>query len=127
LSDALPITLEVPGTPTERAALGYLHANCSHCHNQTGAGAAADKCLDPNDHLSFDLDFSLRSDELGSTAETATYRTAFGHVIERGAPDESKVVEMMSRRGASVQMPPLGTEQVDHDGVQLIRDWIRGL
>src|SRR5262249_2849079 len=23
----------VPGTAIERAALGYLHANCSHCHN----------------------------------------------------------------------------------------------
>ena len=26
-------------TPTERAALGYLHGNCGHCHNHNGAPA----------------------------------------------------------------------------------------
>ena len=25
-------------SPTERAALGYLHANCGHCHNGSGNG-----------------------------------------------------------------------------------------
>jgi hypothetical protein len=127
LSEPLPTTLDLPGTASERAALGYLHANCSHCHNQSGAAKAADKCLDPNRQLSFDLDFSLHADELSSTAATATYRTAIDRVVEPGRPNDSKVVELMSRRGAFRQMPPLGTEQVDERGVQLIREWIGAL
>jgi hypothetical protein len=126
LSDPLPAPLEVPGTRTEREALGYLHANCSHCHNQSGAGKAAGKCLDPNDRLGFALDFSLQTDALESTARTATYRTAFGKVIVRGAPDDSKLVELMSRRGSD-QMPPLATDEVDEHGLQLMRAWIGGL
>ncbi len=126
LSEALP-TLDLPGTPTERAALGYLHANCSHCHNQSGAAAAAEKCLDPNQSLGFDLDFGLRADALSEVGETATYRTAIGRVIKRGQPADSKVIELMAGRGAFRQMPPLGTEQVDERGLQMLRDWIGAL
>jgi hypothetical protein len=27
--------LAIPGNATEQAALGYLHANCSNCHNDS--------------------------------------------------------------------------------------------
>ncbi len=30
----------IPGTDTERAFFGYLHANCGHCHNPTGTANA---------------------------------------------------------------------------------------
>ena len=127
LSDAMP-TLDVPGSPTERAALGYLHANCSHCHNQSAAARSSRKCFNPNERLSFDLDFTLHTDELGSVERTATYRTALGEVIERGRPDDSKALRLMSRRsGGLEQMPPLGTERVDVQALQLIRSWIAGL
>jgi hypothetical protein len=127
LSDALPI-LDVPGTPTERAALGYLHANCSHCHNQSAAARAAGKCFNPNRQLDFDLEFSLYADDLGEVGTTATYRTALGKVIERGNPSASKVVRLMSsRRGELAQMPPLGTERVDEQGLQIVRAWIGAL
>jgi len=29
-------TFALPGTEVEKAALGYLHANCGHCHNNRG-------------------------------------------------------------------------------------------
>ncbi|HSB24321.1 MAG TPA: hypothetical protein VLE94_14580, partial [Burkholderiaceae bacterium] len=40
------------GSAVERAALGYLHANCGHCHNRSGAGVPvrltlAQSALDP--------------------------------------------------------------------------------
>ncbi|HEX6865034.1 MAG TPA: hypothetical protein VF414_19540, partial [Thermoanaerobaculia bacterium] len=39
-------------SPRERAALGYLHANCGHCHNPTGT-ANLDTCVEgPNGELS---------------------------------------------------------------------------
>lgn len=126
-ASALP-TLDVPGTPTERAALGYLHANCSHCHNQSVAAKSAEKCLNPNQELGFDLDFTLYTDRLASVSNTATYGTALGEVIERGDPETSKVVRLMaSRQRGLAQMPPLGTERVDEQGLRTLRSWIGAL
>jgi len=121
-------TIDIPGTATERAALGYLHANCSHCHNQGSAARAQSKCLNPNQSLSFDLDFSLHVADLGSVQATATYRTAIGKVIRRGDPDGSKLIELMSKRSGGLgQMPPLATERVDQPNLDLLRGWIRAL
>ncbi len=124
-SEPLP-ELDIPGTPGDRAALGYLHANCSHCHNLSKSARSSGKCLNPTRELSFDLDFSLHPDELASVEQTAARRTAVGKVIDSGHPDASKVVERMSKRGRS-QMPPLGTEHVDQTGLETIRAWIRAL
>jgi hypothetical protein len=33
LSDPIARPITVPGTPEQAAALGYVHANCGHCHN----------------------------------------------------------------------------------------------
>jgi hypothetical protein len=127
LTEAMP-ALDIPGSPTERAALGYLHANCSHCHNQSDAARAGDKCFNPNPRLSFELDFTLHPQDLSSVAATAAYRTALGEVVERGDPGASRVVDLMSKRpGGLAQMPPLGTERVDERGLSLIREWIRAL
>ncbi|RYZ05602.1 MAG: hypothetical protein EOO73_19110 [Myxococcales bacterium] len=127
LSDPLP-RLDVPGSARERAAIGYLHANCSHCHNQSTTALAGSKCFNPNDRLSFQLDFSLPTQELSSVESTPAYRTALGEVVERGNPDASKVVELMSKRSGGLnQMPPLGTDKVDERGLALIREWIGSL
>lgn len=116
--------LDVPGSAEQRAALGYLHANCSHCHNQSPSAQSKDKCVNPNQHLSFTLDFTLHTDQLADVEHTATYRTAIGKVIKAGNPGGSKVLQMMGKRGAFAQMPPLGTEQVDTEGLATIRAWI---
>lgn len=126
-SDSLA-TLDIPGTATERAALGYLHANCSHCHNQGDAALSKSKCFNPNQSLSFDLDFTLPVGDGRDVEGSGTYRTAVGKVIKPGDPGGSKVIALMSkRRGGLAQMPPLGTENVDQRGLGLIRDWILSL
>jgi hypothetical protein len=112
---------EVPGTDTERAALGYLHANCSQCHNQNRPEQAGARCFDPNS----ELDFSLSVNALDAPAKTATYRTAIGEVIEPGHPDESRLIEMVSDRGFGRQMPPLASERVDGSALRLLERWIR--
>ena len=40
------------------------------------------------------------------------------------AVDDSGVIFRMSMRGSEDAMPPLGTEQIDDDGIDLIREWI---
>lgn len=112
---------EVPGTDTERAALGYLHANCSHCHNQNRPERSSARCFDPEN----ELDFSLSVNALGAPAETASYRSAIDSVVEPTRPDQSRLFELVSRRGFGRQMPPLATERVDDGAVILLERWIR--
>jgi mono/diheme cytochrome c family protein len=110
---------------TARAALGYLHGNCSSCHSAAGELA--------------NLDFSLQYPLAGAASDgppavltalerPAKFRPASSTVpAERlcsGGPDLSLVVTRMSSRHPLMQMPPLGTRLVDEEAVGLIRRWI---
>lgn len=46
-------------SPVERAALGYLHANCGHCHNHNGAPAAVRPVLAQTAdlHIALEVEF----------------------------------------------------------------------
>jgi hypothetical protein len=114
--------LAIPGTPTEVAALGYLHANCGSCHNRERAGDARYFRPPPQ------LDLWLRVEELASPAATATYRSSIGELVVPGAPDESRLFRRFTR--ASVfrrRMPPLGTEVLDPRGENILARWIAEL
>jgi hypothetical protein len=115
----------VAPTPTARAALGYLQANCGGCHNDVGELKSLD----------FTLSFTVKrtSSSLPRPLLTALGRpsrfklSASPETVERicaGQPDKSMVVARMESRNPLVQMPPLGTRLVDTDAVQLIRRWI---
>lgn len=117
---------EVPGTPKEAAALGYLHANCGHCHNPSGPA-----WRDVN------MDLRLRVAEQTVT-ETQTYRTTVGVDTQEwssakakrvvpGAPADSELYYRMTLRADRRQMPGLGTEKQDGEGLQTIAQWIQGL
>jgi hypothetical protein len=113
----------VPGNAVEVAALGYLHANCSHCHNQTRPQRSGARCFDPDR----DIDFTLAVAQLDDAASTPTYRTVIGDGVKRGDPDGSRLYELVGSRGLFRQMPPLATEQVDTAAVANLRVWIEGL
>lgn len=115
--------VEIPGAPETRAALGYLHANCSHCHNQSRPEREGPRCFDPER----DFDFMLRVGELAIPEATATYRTAVGKVISRGKPGDSDIMRRVQSRDEWWGMPALGTEVVDEAGVELLETWIRAL
>ncbi|NUP10198.1 MAG: hypothetical protein HOW73_29460 [Polyangiaceae bacterium] len=122
LSNPPERNFSVPGNETERAALGYLHANCSHCHNQNRPETDGPRCFDPRK----DVDFGLYVSDLRSTADTAAYRTGADY-FEPGDSEGSRLVELVARRGDDKHMPPLATEKVDEDGVELLRMWIDGM
>ena len=123
LSNPPSSPLVVPGNETQREALGYIHANCGHCHNQNRPGVDVAPCMDPNN----DLDFWLTVDNLSSPQDTPTYQTAIGEVIEPGAPDKSELIDRIRTRQVFERMPPLGTEIVDEDAVALLREWIEAM
>jgi len=123
LSVAPPDSFVVPGSDVERRALGYLHANCSHCHNQHRPARGGARCFDPQKKY----DFGLSVADLGAVTETATYRTAVGSAIKPGRPGDSLLIDLVSHRGFGAQMPPLASERVDEDAVALLVQWIQQL
>jgi hypothetical protein len=123
LSRRPPRSFTVSGDEPTREALGYLHANCGHCHNSRQPSGK--ECFHPNSSL----DLWLQVDRLGSPEETPTYATTIPRLIVPGAPEESPLVQRMvgAEFLAPPRMPPLGTVRTDEKGVDLIRHWIAGM
>jgi hypothetical protein len=113
-------------TPTERAALGYLHGNCGHCHNDAGPLASLELAL---------------AQQAGAAADSAarTLRSLVGHSsrfraggnaaatqrVVPGRKDASVLVLRMESTNPLARMPPLGVQVVDDEGTALVARWIR--
>jgi hypothetical protein len=120
-----PATLAIPAaTPRERAVRGWLHANCSMCHNPSGLLAG--------------LDMDLRSpagepgpgaleDLLGRASRFRPHDLAGDEAVRvaPGAPERSVLLRRIASRDPSVQMPPLGSRLVDEEARALLEAWIR--
>ena len=112
-------------SPTERAALGYLHSNCGNCHNDSAQRAP----------VKLRLAQSV-ADAAGSHAQTldstvhqrSRYRpprtSGKAYTIVPGDPDASVLALRLRSRNPRMQMPPLGTRVADAEGVALIERWI---
>lgn len=128
--------LQLPGDATARRALGVLHANCGHCHNALRKSAPSATCFTPTAEAS-EFELKLQVNELDAVKSTATYRTtvnAFAgpfkgslRLIRPGKPHRSLIHRRMIQRDGVEQMPPLGTEDVDQDGLAAVDAWIRSL
>jgi len=112
-------------SPTERAALGYLHGNCGHCHNRSGAGVPLQLTLAQSARDAA----ASRTATLSSTLGIAgRYRGAAlppdSSLIAPHAPERSVLLARMRSRAPHLQMPPLGTELTDREGSALVERWI---
>jgi hypothetical protein len=108
---------------TERAALGYLHGNCGHCHNEQGplknvglflrhvSGAEVPPAV------ASAVGHPLKKPAPGLSPDA-------GLRIEPGHPDRSALVQRVASRYPALQMPPLGTELVDEEALALLRRWV---
>jgi hypothetical protein len=124
----VPLTVQ-PGATYQapNAALGYLHANCGHCHNPNGSA-----WVDSHMILRLDVD---EHDAMATQIYTTTVGVPLEQWINRGYttrivagdPDNSAVFVRMSSRVMNVQMPPLATEHTDPNGLDLLRTWITSL
>ncbi|MBC5763345.1 hypothetical protein [Ramlibacter albus] len=111
-------------TPVERAALGYLHANCGHCHNTgeqrvplklTLAQRAGDARASHDEVLRTTIDSMSRWRPAGSDD---------ARVVVPGHAGASVLAQRMRSRHPQVQMPPLGTQLPDTEGLALLTRWI---
>ena len=97
-------TIEAPSEQA-RAALGYLHGNCGHCHN---AGALAGVDL----HLAQEAQDPDRG-----------YRRTLASI------DAGRAREILRRFGSDnpyIRMPPVGVRVPDHAGGAPLVAWLRG-
>ena len=119
--------IKIPGDIQTQNALGYLHANCGNCHNQSTDGLPQ-----------FDMNLWL-SVEHASVEETGAWNTAVGHDtqifkdqhvsgrIVPGNPEESALYYRMRQRGNIAQMPPVASKVPDQEGLSIVREWIEAL
>lgn len=130
LSDVLdhPVAdYTIPGDQPTRDALGTLHANCGHCHNERGAARP-------------DVNMTLQLDLIATTpAETTVWKHTVGVDLTKyqrpgvtkrivpGTPGASAVILRMASRVRGEQMPPFGTEVVDGTAMSAVANWIDAL
>jgi len=125
----LPRTLldsspEIAGaTPGARDALGYLHGNCGHCHNDHALPALdlvlAQDAADPNASAQ-----RTRATLVGRSSRFRLPGTARPARVVPGKPHESILVTRMASHDARVRMPPVGVEVTDAQGLAAIARWI---
>lgn len=122
----------VPGDTLERGALGYLHANCGvSCHNESERASARETSL----LMRLDLD------TLASVSSTAVVATGANRLpgpnaklppggpyydLRPGDPEHSLLTARMAVRGET-QMPEIGTDVVDAEGLSLVTRWIASM
>lgn len=120
----------LPGTSVDRAALGYLHANCGHCHNPTSGGFG---------HTPVDL--RLRVGSLATVAGTPTYTSTvnvtgisitentmtYSTIIDTATTESSTMIVRLNSTNPVRKMPFRGSEMVDAAGQAALRAWIDSL
>ncbi|XXX80227.1 PQQ-dependent sugar dehydrogenase [Sorangium sp. So ce134] len=122
LTVPMPGGFRPPGDATAAAALGYLHANCGNCHNDTGVATLRTRLLA--------ADTTVESTDTYATGVGVTpsfWESGVVHRITAGDPESSAVVRRMAHRGSRAQMPPIGSEIADAAGLAAVRAWIGGL
>jgi len=112
------VDLNEPAATLDERARSYLDVNCASCHVNSGGGNAQ-----------MVLRFDTPTEELGVFGEKPLHGD-FGltnaRLVAPGAPHCSVLNYRMSAL-AGGRMPRIGSHQVDIQGVQLLRDWIRSL
>ncbi len=116
----------VPGTAAEKAALGYIHANCGHCHNPRWDFFAL-----TNQVLRLTTD-TLKTVAETNTVTTTVYKATTSYKLKPwrivpGDHVESAIWIRPSHRSDTDQMPPIATKKVDTVGLAAIQTWIDGM
>ncbi len=124
----------VPGNAVEEPALGFLHANCGNCHNETPTGVT----------IGLPIPYVVRALVGDKTvAATNVYKTAVNvkhsfvgptdagigiYRVQGGNPNASELHYRMSVRGpGNQQMPPIDTMLTTPEGLMTIENWIKAL
>ena len=110
-------------SPIERAALGYLHGNCGHCHNDAGALTGLELVLGQQADVAAQSSERTMQSLLGHSSR---FRPQGADGVQRIARDGGTHVLTLRMKSSNpiARMPPLGVQQVDAKGVALVERWI---
>ncbi len=137
-------TFPVPGTPVERNAIGYLHANCGHCHSPVSGQTGC--------HSLTGLEARVLPG-VTTVEETQIYQSAVGQplafwlgamrgnftdITDRIVPGDAQASAVWYRMSVREfgQLPPLNdhqqmpyffTNEVDEEGLAAVELWINSL
>lgn len=119
----------IPGDARTRATLGYLSANCGHCHNE---GSAAATVRFPLKMPAYATPEQVEAAVAALAARTTKWDLPHStpgttSALSPGAPDLSALFVRMRSRRPSSQMPPLGTVTPDAEAIALVSAWIADL
>ena len=110
-------------TPEEAQAMGYLVANCGHCHHgRKGVGENASYSLLPEDlvgnTVNQDTDSSASGDGVRVVPGDAEASALYQAVVKARDADYA---------GQLKPMPPLGIDRVDPEAERVLRAWIESI
>lgn len=135
LTEPISLDIQIPAPDQEtQDALGYLHANCGNCHNDN-TGVPVENIPEPQlllkvkvDDIDFeDTGFYQTALNVPGTASAHLGVEEFPYRVQGGSPDHSIAYHRMTLRFIEDQMPPIGTEVTDPDGLALMQSWIETL
>lgn len=130
--DVSALPLSVPpadSTPyvAPNTALGYLHANCGHCHSPSGGAWSRSNLVLRLDVAERDAATTMIMQSTVGVPIQNWINHGYDYRVVAGDPDQSALFARISSRDINVQMPPLATKHVDEAGIALIRAWIQSL
>ena len=106
--------------PLEERVRAYLHSNCANCHQPGGPGRGG-----------LDMRFTtpLADTRFCGPPEEGTMYLPDPErlvVVSPGVPEDS-VLYLRMESLTEFRMPPLGTNVVDTEGLELVGEWIEGM
>jgi hypothetical protein len=113
-------------------ALGYMHANCGHCHNPTSSNFGHTQiqlrltvgALDP---IESSVVYGSAVDQVSNLTYTEGAET-FTKIIDPGSPDTSSLIRRMTSTQLNRKMPYRGSEMPDlTGGIADLRAWVESL
>jgi hypothetical protein len=110
-------------TPAARAALGYLHGNCGHCHNDE-ALPALDLVLEQDAAAPADSAARTLASLVGRSSRYRPRGVAAPERVIPGNPRESILIARLASRDPRVRMPPIGVELPDATAIATLSRWI---
>jgi len=108
-----------PSAPIDERARAYLDTNCAHCHRPGGTSGGS---LDLRDGAPFGL-----AGLCNQRPQSADPLDGEGFIVVPGNPERSILVFRLASEDRYWRMSPVGTNQVDPTGVELVSTWIQGL
>lgn len=110
--------LKLPKEDTTQLARAWLDVNCASCHRPEGIAAGR---RDMRFHTPL-----AKTNLLGKKPVHGHFVPKTGSMLTPGKPLQSELFLRSSHRGVR-QMPPLASNLADPRGMEVLRQWIKGL